>query len=131
MTQMHKATDAETPRRKPQRTCVGCRTVDAQDALLRAVLDAAGRISLQKGARRAAGRGAYVHAREACLRAASRGGFARSFRQKVVGGAAPAQATQAIQAPAPAPDAATSTRGGPRCLTEKNPVGNWDQDNNS
>lgn len=130
MTQMHKATDVTTPRRKPQRTCVGCRTVDAQDALMRAVLDAAGQVSLQRGARRAPGRGAYVHAREACLRAASRGGFARSFRQKV-GGAAPGQAIQAIQAQAQALDAATPKRGGLRSLTEKNPVGNWDQDNNS
>lgn len=64
---------------EPIRTCVGCRERSARSALVRLAerdgalrLDAAGRLP---------GRGAYLHAKSACLRAfARRGGFVRSLR---------------------------------------------------
>ncbi|MCS6913128.1 MAG: YlxR family protein [Myxococcales bacterium] len=72
-------------RHVPIRTCVGCRTTDAQLRLWRAVVDAAGRLHIQTGGPRQAGRGAYVHPEEKCLIAAiSRGGFERSFRRKLL-----------------------------------------------
>lgn len=72
-------------RHVPIRTCVGCRSTDAQPHLWRAVVDAAGRLQMQIGGRRQAGRGAYVHPEEKCLIAAiSRGGFERSFRRKLL-----------------------------------------------
>lgn len=70
--------------RAPGRTCVGCRRKDQQQTLRRLVLDAAGRLVLQR-AGKLAGRGAYVHWNEVCLAAAvTRGGFDRSFRRKVL-----------------------------------------------
>jgi predicted RNA-binding protein YlxR (DUF448 family) len=51
----------------------------------RVVLDRAGRIVIQTGRRPLHGRGAYVHSQEKCLiAAATRGGFERSFRRKVI-----------------------------------------------
>lgn len=102
----------------PRRTCVGCRQIDAQAALWRAVVDAAGRLQLQRGERRQPGRGAYVHKRAACLVAATRGGFARSFRRAVSGG----DGDRALRM------AQAALR---NAITEQNPVGNWDQDDNS
>lgn len=69
----------------PERTCVGCRTVDEQPRLRRVTADAAGRLRFDPGAARQPGRGAYVHPQQKCLEAAlARGGFARSFRRKVL-----------------------------------------------
>ena len=117
MTEPH---DQTTPASPPRRTCVGCRQIDAQSALWRAIVDAAGRLQLQlqRGDRRQPGRGAYVHRRAACLVAATRGGFARSFRRAVSGG----DGDRALRM------AQAALRS---CITEQNPVGNWDQDNNS
>jgi predicted RNA-binding protein YlxR (DUF448 family) len=51
----------------PQRTCVGCRRIDAQACLLRAVADAAGRLRFDNGRYRSPGRGAtYIAMRPAC-----------------------------------------------------------------
>jgi hypothetical protein len=70
--------------RQPVRTCVGCRQTDQAAALVRAVADPAGRLVLQRGRPKAAGRGAYIHPNEKCLIAAlSRGGFERSLRRKL------------------------------------------------
>jgi predicted RNA-binding protein YlxR (DUF448 family) len=64
----------------PIRTCVGCGVRDAQAALRRFVLD---RHTLRlDGARRAPGRGAYLHPRTACGEAfLRRRGAIRSLRQ--------------------------------------------------
>jgi uncharacterized protein len=62
----------------PIRTCVGCRQTDEQASMVR--VTAKGHDLILDNARRNAGRGAYVHARNSCLAGAERGGFRRSFR---------------------------------------------------
>lgn len=49
----------------PQRTCVGCRTVNAKRTLVRLVRTSDGRVQIDPTGK-AAGRGAYVHNRRAC-----------------------------------------------------------------
>ena len=65
----------------PQRTCVGCRQVDEQRALVR--LTAEGSRLLVDGPQRRPGRGAYLHARATCLTRAEKGGLSRSFRRSI------------------------------------------------
>jgi predicted RNA-binding protein YlxR (DUF448 family) len=66
-------------RRLPVRTCVGCRERDARTVLTR-VVAREGRLVLDRTGG-AAGRGAWLHARAACLEAfARKGGFVRSLR---------------------------------------------------
>lgn len=75
------ATSSTTTVTGPQRTCVGCRQVVAQGQLLRlAVVDE--RV-VPDPRRRAPGRGVYVHARPDCLKAAGKGGLARSLKRGV------------------------------------------------
>ena len=66
----------------PIRTCVGCRSTDAQAHLVRlAKVD--GR-AVPDVRRRLPGRGAYVHARAECIRGGfRRGGIARGLRCEV------------------------------------------------
>lgn len=67
----------------PMRTCLGCGTVDRQHALLRVVRDAAGVLGVD-AARRAGGRGGYLHRRPECwARFAQRKGSVRSWRAAV------------------------------------------------
>ncbi len=61
------------------RTCVGCRTVDAQASLVR--LAAEGSRLVVDRPRRVAGRGAYVHVR--CLANLNRGQIARTLKRAV------------------------------------------------
>ena len=68
---------------KPARTCVGCRRIDEQAQLMRAVADAAGRLCFDTGDWRSPGRGCYIHRAEACVQAAVRGGFERSLRRRL------------------------------------------------
>jgi predicted RNA-binding protein YlxR (DUF448 family) len=49
----------------PQRTCVGCRAVNAKRQLVRVVRSPAGRVEVDPTGK-AAGRGAYLHERRAC-----------------------------------------------------------------
>ena len=64
----------------PQRTCVGCRSVDAQGALVR--IARVGPRFVADPRRRMPGRGVYVHTR--CFdRALERGGLARGFKTQV------------------------------------------------
>ena len=49
----------------PQRTCVGCREVNAKRQLVRLVRTPAGRVEIDPSGK-AAGRGAYLHDRRAC-----------------------------------------------------------------
>ena len=69
------------PVRGPIRTCVGCRTAVAQAELVRIAV-VQGRAVADPG-RRLPGRGAYVHARPACVAGAGKGGLARSLRRGV------------------------------------------------
>jgi predicted RNA-binding protein YlxR (DUF448 family) len=67
---------------RPERTCIGCRTVCPAGEMARLVLEAE-RVVIAPGGR-SAGRGAWLHRREECLRAAVRGrAFARAFRRQV------------------------------------------------
>ena len=66
-------------RGEPIRTCVGCRERDARAVLARLVVRD-GRLVVDRTTG-ADGRGAWMHARAACLEAFSRkGGFVRSLR---------------------------------------------------
>ncbi len=60
------------PRRLPQRTCVGCRTVQPKRQLVRLVRKADGSVDIDPTGK-AAGRGAYLHDREDCWRLALQG----------------------------------------------------------
>jgi len=63
----------------PIRTCVGCRARDARETLTRVVVRD-GRIVIDV-TKRAAGRGAWLHARATCVDAfARKGGFVRALR---------------------------------------------------
>jgi len=68
-------------RRQPVRTCAGCRKTAAKAALVRIVLR--GDALVVDAQRRKPGRGAYVHARTACVEEALHGGLARSFRHRI------------------------------------------------
>ena len=57
----------------PQRTCVGCRTVNAKRTLVRLVRASDGRVQIDLTGK-AAGRGAYLHNRQACWVAALHSG---------------------------------------------------------
>ena len=61
------------PRPVPQRTCLGCRTVNAKRQLVRLVRTATGAVVVDPTGK-AAGRGAYLHNRRACWEAAVVGG---------------------------------------------------------
>lgn len=86
--------DAADPiKRVPIRTCVGCGTTDHAEELLRvgfapADVDPApsARLIIDVHSKRSAlghgdGRGAWVHARPACIKAACTRGFSRAFKQ--------------------------------------------------
>ena len=55
------------PRRVPQRTCVGCRTVQPKRQMIRLVRKADGTVEIDPTGK-AAGRGAYLHDRAECWR---------------------------------------------------------------
>lgn len=57
----------------PQRTCVGCRTVNAKRELVRLVRTGEGRVQIDPTGK-AAGRGAYLHNRRACWAEALKSG---------------------------------------------------------
>jgi uncharacterized protein len=64
----------------PLRTCVGCRERAAKADLLRLVVAAGGSVRLDPNGS-GPGRGAYVHRRRSCVKAAlSLGGLARGLR---------------------------------------------------
>ena len=69
-------------RRTPERTCVGCGKKGPPAEMVRLVLGPSGEIAADL-AGGAFGRGAHVHAGEACLTKAARGGLARSFKEPV------------------------------------------------
>jgi predicted RNA-binding protein YlxR (DUF448 family) len=66
------AGSGKRPKHIPQRTCVGCRTVNAKRQLVRLVRTADGRVRLDPTGK-AAGRGAYLHTQLACWEKALNG----------------------------------------------------------
>ncbi len=71
------------PRRKhlPQRTCVGCRQVQAKRSLIRIVRGADGVRVDPTG--KAPGRGAYLHDLRSCWEAGLKGPLARALRTEL------------------------------------------------
>jgi predicted RNA-binding protein YlxR (DUF448 family)/ribosomal protein L30E len=65
-----------------ERTCVGCRRVDAPERLIRLVLGPAGRVAPDL-AGKAFGRGAWVHPSPGCLSKAAPRGLSRSLRSEI------------------------------------------------
>ncbi len=57
------------PKRVPQRTCVGCRTVQSKRQLVRLVRTAQGDVEIDPTGK-AQGRGAYLHDRRECWQTA-------------------------------------------------------------
>ena len=62
---------AITPKKKPQRTCVACRTKRDKKDLMRIVLTPEGEIRFDPTGR-AAGRGSYLCRNEECLKQAAK-----------------------------------------------------------
>lgn len=68
----------------PQRTCVGCRTVNAKRTLVRLVRTGDGRVQIDPTGK-AAGRGAYLHNRRSCwVNALHTGALERALKVTVV-----------------------------------------------
>lgn len=111
MTQVHPAQPA-TPAAPhvPVRTCVGCKAAVPQAGLVRVVL-VGGRL-IADPARRAAGRGAWVHPTRECLAGAAKGGFARSFRAAISRKTAESIAGIAVGGVGPADMSTPSGQGG-------------------
>jgi uncharacterized protein len=65
----------------PQRTCIGCREVDAKRELMRIVRTPEGHVVADPTGKRA-GRGAYLHKERECWEAAlgTRGGLAHALK---------------------------------------------------
>ena len=69
-----------SPRHVPTRTCLGCRATGPASELVRLVLSGQGLVV----SARSAGRGAWLHPRAECVRAAIKArAFSRAFRQSV------------------------------------------------
>ncbi|HVV85610.1 MAG TPA: YlxR family protein [Kofleriaceae bacterium] len=85
---------------------MGCRAAVPQAELVRVAVTA-GRV-VADPRRRVPGRGAYVHARPACLTAAGKGGLARSLKRAV----SRAEVDGLVRALAPAGDGAVTAGGG-------------------
>jgi len=56
-----------SPRKRPQRTCIGCRQVKDKSILIRLVLTAEGRIEIDPSGKKA-GRGTYLCRNQNCWR---------------------------------------------------------------
>ena len=86
-------TQRDPDRRRPVRTCAGCRGVESPERMVRFVLAPEGQV-LPDLAGGAFGRGAWVHPDPACLGKAAPRGLARSFRAPVTTDAAALQAAR-------------------------------------
>ncbi len=75
------AKPAARPRHVPQRTCVGCRTVQAKRTLIRVVRTPAGVQVDPHG--KLAGRGAYLHDQRACWERALKGALAQALKTEL------------------------------------------------
>jgi predicted RNA-binding protein YlxR (DUF448 family) len=65
----------------PQRTCVGCRSVDAKRALIRIVRTPEGLRIDETG--KLAGRGAYLHDRKSCWERGLKGSLAAALKAEI------------------------------------------------
>lgn len=108
-----------TARHVPVRTCVGCRAAVPQVELVRVVL--VGGRAVADPARRASGRGAWVHPRRECLGKGAKGGYARALRAAVSRADAEAIAGIAIGG-RQAPDMSTCSGQGGGNAVESVPV---------
>ncbi len=71
--------DAVTATNQPTRTCVGCRSAEPAEELVRLAIGPGGQIAVDHP-RRLGGRGAWVHVSAKCLKdAVKRGGIARGL----------------------------------------------------
>ena len=71
----------QTARHQPQRSCIACRTARPQRELVRLVRAEGGAVAVDGGAKRAAGRGAYLCRDSACWSGAlERDVIARALR---------------------------------------------------
>lgn len=75
----------QQPRRKhvPQRTCVGCRTVQEKRALIRVVRTPDGVFVDPTG--KLAGRGAYLHDQQTCWEQGLKGALAGALKTELTG----------------------------------------------
>ena len=72
-----------TEKKKPERMCIACRKRGGKDTLLRVVKDKTGVVNIDPTGK-AAGRGAYVCADEACIALAEKKHcLSRALRQQV------------------------------------------------
>jgi predicted RNA-binding protein YlxR (DUF448 family) len=77
----HRDAGAAGGRQQPERSCAGCRTRDTGEALLRVAHFPDGNpVLVPDVSHRLGGRGAWVHPRQACVKSALRGGFARALK---------------------------------------------------
>jgi len=72
---------AQRVKHVPQRTCVGCRTVQAKRNLIRLVRTPEGVLVDESG--KLAGRGAYLHDRRSCWEQGLRGALARALNKEL------------------------------------------------
>ncbi|MDO9088178.1 MAG: YlxR family protein [Anaerolineaceae bacterium] len=75
---MVKKAKGKRPKHIPQRTCVGCRQVQAKRALTRVVRTDTGIVIDLSG--KMAGRGAYIHNLQTCWQAAIKGKLANALK---------------------------------------------------
>jgi predicted RNA-binding protein YlxR (DUF448 family) len=78
---MVKKAKGKRPKHIPQRTCVGCRQVQAKRSLTRIVRTDTGIIIDQSG--KMAGRGAYIHNLQICWQAATKGKLANALKMEL------------------------------------------------
>jgi predicted RNA-binding protein YlxR (DUF448 family) len=78
---MVKKAKGKRPKHIPQRTCVGCRQVQAKRTLTRVVRTDAGIVIDQSG--KMAGRGAYIHNLQTCWQAAIKGKLANALKMEL------------------------------------------------
>jgi predicted RNA-binding protein YlxR (DUF448 family) len=74
--------DANPKRKQPQRTCVGCRTVQDKRNLIRIVRTPADGIQIDLNGK-LHGRGAYVHDQKSCWEKGLKGSIERALRTQL------------------------------------------------
>lgn len=73
---------AKPQKHVPQRTCVGCRTVQAKRTLIRLVRTDTDGVQVDLDGKRA-GRGAYLHDDPSCWQKALKGSLAKALRTEL------------------------------------------------
>jgi predicted RNA-binding protein YlxR (DUF448 family) len=93
------------PRRVPQRTCVGCRSVQAKRDFVRVVRTPEGRVELDPTGKKN-GRGAYVHETRSCWdEALKKDRLSRALKVSIRAEDLQALRAHAASLPAESPDA--------------------------